>query len=237
MLKKIFLGLLTTLLGMSLLAGCGRSTPEPEPTATVLSSAPAEAPANLADGHRRFVVVPETSTASYIVHEEFFSGALAKYGINVGNAEVVGSTQAVNGELILVLNGEESQFVSGQFTVDISTLATDRDQRDEWIRGNALESSKYPLATFSATGVEGAPAQYTEGEEVSFKLTGDLLVREISQPATFDVTATLTGDTLNAVATTSMKISDFGFTPPSFANTLTVADDLRIELKIVAREA
>ncbi len=238
MLKKYFLGLLVTLLSIGTLVGCGSSAPTatPVPTATAVPSASADTEVITADGSRRFVIVPEESTASYIVHEEFFSGALAKYGINVGNAEVTGSTQEVSGELQLLLNDEQSEFVSGQFTVDISTLATDRSQRDGWIRDNALESNKYPIAAFTATGVEGAPATYAEGEEVSFKLTGDLLVRDITQPVTFDVTATVTGDTLTAVATTAMKISDFGFSPPSFANTLTVADDLVIRVEIVARE-
>ncbi len=238
MLKKYFLGLLVTLLSFGALVGCGSSAPTatPVPTATTVPSADADTAITTDDGSRRFVIVPEESTASYIVHEEFFSGALAKYGINVGNAEVTGSTQEVSGELHLLLDSEQSKFVSGQFTVDISTLATERSQRDGWIRDNALESNKYPIAAFTATGVEGAPATYTEGEEVSFKLTGDLLVRDITQPVTFDVTAKLTGDTLTATATTAKKISDFGFNPPSFANTLTVADDLIIRVEIVARE-
>ncbi|MEZ4622423.1 MAG: YceI family protein, partial [Caldilineaceae bacterium] len=129
---------------------------------------------------------------------------------------------------------EGSEFISGQFTVDISTLTTTRNQRDEWIRDNALESNKFPIAAFTATAVEGAPALYTEGEEVSFKLLGDLLVRDITQPVTFDVTAKLEGDTLTAIATTKMKITDFGFDPPSFANTLTVADGIEIRVDIVA---
>ena len=70
---------------------------------------------------------------------------------------------------------------------------------------------------------------------MSFQLVGDLTIREITQPAIFDVTASLSGDTLNGVATTRLKMSDFGIDPPNFANTLTVADEFGIEMQIVAK--
>ena len=90
----------------------------------------------------------------------------------------------------------------------------------------------YPWATFTATGGEGAPATYNEVEEVSFKLSGALTIREITQPATFDVTARLSGDTPTGTATTRLKMSDFGIEPPNFANTLTVRDEFGNEREI-----
>ena len=74
-----------------------------------------------------------------------------------------------------------------------------------------------------------------EGDEVSFKLVGDLTIREVTQPATFDVTATLVGDTLTGVAKASAKMSDFGIDPPNFANTLTVADGFGMEVAFTAK--
>ncbi len=221
---------------LSLTVGCGReeATPQPDPTPTPMAAA--SAAESLSAGERRFVIVPEESTAAYIVTEEFFAGALAKLGIEAGIQEVTGSTQALNGELVLRLEEGANELVAAAVTVDLSTLTTTRNQRDEWIRENALESNKFPQAQFVATGLEDAPATYTEGEEVAFQLLGDLTVREITQPVTFDVTATLSGDTINAVATTAMQLTDFGFDPPSFANTLTVADDFVIRIDLTARE-
>jgi len=61
-------------------------------------------------------------------------------------------------------------------------------------------------------------------------------VREITKAVAFDVTATLAGDTLTGVATTQALLTDFGIEPPSFANTLTVGDDLVIRVEFTARE-
>lgn len=205
------------------------ATPTPEPTVAPTAIAP------VADGVQRFVVVPGESTASYVVQEEFFSGALAKYGIDVGNQEVTGSTQEVEGELQLRLDDPQNALVAGRFQVNLPSLATTRSQRDEWIRENALESNRYPLAEFVATEIQGAPTSYTEGEEVTFQLVGDLTVREMTQPVTFDVTATREGDTISGVATTNMQLTDFGFDPPSFVNTLTVSNDFLIRIELTAR--
>ena len=70
---------------------------------------------------------------------------------------------------------------------------------------------------------------------MSFKLVGDLTVRDVTQPATFDVTAQLAGDTLTGVATARTLMSRFGIEPPNFANTLTVADEFGIEVQFIAR--
>ena len=218
---------------IALLTACSNAAAPPTPTPTPIQlestgTEPAET--------RRFVVVSEQSTASYVVNEEFFSGALAKYGIEAGNAEVIGSTNAVQGELRLNLADPTNALVAGRFAVNLPSLTTTRSQRDDWIRNNALESNKYPTAEFVATAIENAPASYTEGAEVTFQLLGDLKVRDITLPVTFDVTATFSGDTITGVATAPMQLTDFGFDPPNFANTLTVANDFTIRVELTAKE-
>ncbi|MFZ4659401.1 MAG: YceI family protein [Caldilineaceae bacterium] len=235
MYRKVSLLLVSCVLTLSFLAACaGASAPPAAPTATVAPAAQPQQP--VAEGARRFVVVPAESSAAYVVDEEFLAGALAKLGIDAGLQKITGSTNEVTGELQLKLDDPQNALVSGEFTVNLPSLKTDQDRRDSWIRDNALESNRFPVAKFVATSINNAPASYTDGAEVTFQLLGDLTVRDITQPVTFDVTATLTGDTIKGVATTAMKISSFGFDPPNFANTLTVADDFTIQVELTAKE-
>jgi polyisoprenoid-binding protein YceI len=235
MYRKVSLLLVSCVLTLSFLAACaGASAPPTAPTATVAPAAQPQQP--VAEGARRFVVVPAESSAAYVVDEEFLAGALAKLGIDAGLQKITGSTNEVTGELQLKLDDPQNALVSGEFTVNLPSLKTDQDRRDSWIRDNALESNRFPVAKFVATSINNAPASYTDGAEVTFQLLGDLTVRDITQPVTFDVTATLTGDTIKGVATTAMKISSFGFDPPNFANTLTVADDFTIQVELTAKE-
>ncbi|MFN2165688.1 MAG: YceI family protein, partial [Anaerolineae bacterium] len=81
-----------------------------------------------------------------------------------------------------------------------------------------------------------APASFTEGQPVNFQLTGDLKIRDVTNPETFDVTATLAGDTITGTATTSIKMTDFGFDPPDMAGLLTVGDQMTIVIDLTMQE-
>jgi polyisoprenoid-binding protein YceI len=235
------------LLGL-LLAACGGSAEEPaaptpttappEPTAvpTEESAVPEEETAVTEPTESRtFVVVTEESEARYIVNEEFFADALEKLGIAAGKTVVIGRTSGVSGEIQVNL-GTPVSVESATFTVDMTGLATDQNRRDRWLRNNAIETSIFPTATFTAVSVDGLPETYTEGETVNFQLTGDLTVRDVTKPVTFDVTAVINGDTLTGTATLNLQMTDFNVTPPDFANTLTVQNDFTIEVDITARE-
>jgi polyisoprenoid-binding protein YceI len=226
-------------------AAAATEAPAQEPAAEATEAEPAEAeeaeaePATEAgdlSGARTFVIVPDESRASYIMSEEFFGGALAKYGIGAGTKETVGSTQTIEGQFQLNFDDLASALGENQFTVDLSTLTSDQRLRDSWIRENGPTFNDYPTATFVAERLENAPTEYNEGDEVNFQMAGQLTVRDVPQPATFDVTATLNGDTVTGTATTALKLTDFGIEPPNFANTLTVADDFQVQIEFTARE-
>jgi polyisoprenoid-binding protein YceI len=219
-----------------LLAACGgAATPAPAPTTPPAPAQPA-ATGPVAEGLRTFAIVPAESKASYIVDEEFFAAAREKYNIDAGQVKTVGSTQQVAGQLQLNLGDLAAPLGDNRFTVQLDTLESDQTLRDRWIRSNGPRFNDFPTAEFVATGVEGAPASYEEGQEVQFRLPGNLTVREITQPATFDVTATLQGDTITGKATARALLSDYGIDPPNFANTLVVGDEFTIEVEITARE-
>jgi len=176
---------------------------------------------------RRFAIVPEESQASYDVQEQFLEQNLP--------ARAVGTTRAVEGEFEFNAQGQPSGRVT-RFRVDLRTLTSDRPRRDSAIRTRWLESDTYPYADFVSTGVQDVPAAYTEGEEVSFKLIGDLTIRNVTREVTWDVTGRLQGDTVTGRATTLINMVDFGFDPPSIAGVLTVEDGVTITLDFTARE-
>ena len=156
-------------------------------------------------------------------------------GIQPGRGKTVGLTDQVSGQLTLDFSGAP-QITSGEFQVDISTLKSDQNRRDNRIRTEWLQSATFPVASFKATGLQNAPASYTEGEEVTFQLAGDLTVREITQPVVFDVKATLQGDTITGTATTAFLMSQFGVDPPAMGNMFTVGDNTVVTLTLVAKE-
>jgi len=184
---------------------------------------------------RTFVIVPAESKASYVADEELFALAFTKFGLPAGWAKVVGSTQAIEGRFQIDMEQPAASLGTNEFAVRMNTFSTGRDMRDNWIRENGPRFNNYPVATFRATAIEGAAGSGRPGEELSFNLRGTLTIREIARPATFAVRARLTGDTLGGTATTRLLMSSFGIETITFHNTLTVADEIGLDVHFRAR--
>jgi polyisoprenoid-binding protein YceI len=247
MYRRIWMAALT-LAFAGALAACGSSTSQPaaapttapaapaadapaaaEPTTAASADAPTAAAAtSAAAGTRTFTIVPEQSEASYEVQEQFLNRDLPN--------QAIGKTNAVQGEFQISLDGKPSGKVTN-ITVDLSKLASDESRRDNRIRQQWLESSKFPNAVFTSTEAQGLPEAYTEGQDVNFKLTGDMTIRDVTKPVTFDVTGKLQGDTITGSATTQILMKDYGIDPPSIAGMLTVKDGVTIKLNFTAKEA
>lgn len=234
--------LLSLILTFSL-AACGTPTPTlgPLPTQPVGSypapanptpagdAYPAPTPAaNPGGSIATFVIVPEETEASYSIEETF---------LNQNNAlnTAIGRTSAVQGQLSLNY-ADPTQSAFGEFVVDISTLTSDRSMRDNRIRREWLESSKFPLATFTVKEVRNFPANPQEGQVIAFQLVGDLKIKETSREMTWDVTATLTGDKLTGVATIAFLLADFNIPVPNVAGILSVTDGLTVTLNFTFKK-
>ncbi|HNR46445.1 MAG TPA: YceI family protein [Anaerolineaceae bacterium] len=197
------------------------------PTATTPAATPTipqPSPAAV-EGQVRFVLIPAESQAGYSIDETF---------INQNNTlfTAVGVTSAITGELTLnYTDPTASQF--GEFVVDISTLTSDSSRRDNAIRQNWLESNTYPLAVFTVTQVQNFPANPQEGQTIPFQLLGNLKIREVTLPITWDVSAMLQGDRLTGTATTNIMLVDFGIEPPSIAGILSVTDGALLTVNFV----
>ena len=185
---------------------------------------------------RTFAIVSDQSTARYLVAETFLDGAPDRFGIPAGLATTIGETQTVAGSLTLDMGQNPIVLEAAEFTVDISSLRSDQSMRDNTLRDRWLESNTYPIATFVASGMENFPADYVEGSEVTFQLVGDITIREITQPVTWDVTATLTDGVISGTAVAPLTMTDFGFDPPNFANLFTIEPDFEVEVEFTAEE-
>lgn len=205
-------------------AAPGASTSSAAPEATAEPAAPSSGE----DDVRTFRIIPEQSTVSYSVGEIFFN---ENNRFNLA----VGTTQQVNGEVFVNMTHPEQSSV-GTITVDISTFHSDSSRRDNAIRNRWLESATYPLATFVPTEVSGLSADVQAGETLNLQITGDMTVREVTRPVTFDVQVKLENDMLQGTATSEVLMTDFGFPPPDIAGMLKAEDKVKIDFTFTAAE-
>jgi polyisoprenoid-binding protein YceI len=179
---------------------------------------------DLPEGVRRFVVTPGESSAKYVV-EETLSGL---------PATAVGTTTDVTGEIYLTSDGLFDGLES-KFLVDLSTLQTDESRRDNYVRSNVLQTSRYQYAEFVIESVDAFPAGYVEGDEASLTLTGTMTIKDVSLPITFTVLARQAAGTLTATADTQFNMTDFGIDPPQVA-LASAKDGVVLQIVIIARE-
>jgi polyisoprenoid-binding protein YceI len=178
---------------------------------------------------QRFVIQAGDSSVTYRVNETLF---------NQGNRlnTAVGVTTAVRGE-IMVDRARPANSRIGTITVDISQFKSDSQRRDNMIRQNWLESAKFPNAEFTPTEIKGLPETYQEGREVAVQITGNLKIRDVTRPTTWASTIRLDGNILIVTGATTIKMTDFGFDPPSILGILRAENEARLEFKFVARPA
>jgi polyisoprenoid-binding protein YceI len=208
------------------------NTAAPAPTNT--ASDPANTPAasqntngpDQTGGAATYKIVPSESKVSYEVNETLFNQ-------NNKLNTAIGVSQVVNGEIKLDPSNPQTAGLSN-FTVDVSQFKSDSGMRDNRIRSSYLESSRYPIVTFTPKSIEGLPTSYTPGQAITFKVNGDLTIHNVTKPATFDVTAKLDGNTLTGTATTSFLMSDYGFGPIQLA-ILQTEDKVKVTFNFVAR--
>lgn len=209
-----------------------------EATEVALSSAAAEATeaapeateaaSASADGLEAgiFNIVPEESEASFELTEDLRGQFTVVRGI----------TQDVGGQIFVDFSTPASS-EAGVIRINARTMATDNEFRNRAIRGQILLSAQdeFEFIEFTPTGLEGLPETVSVGETVAFQIVGDLVVKGISQPVTFDVTLTpVSADRLEGTATTTVQRAMYGLNIPNVPGVANVSEDVTLTLTFIA---
>jgi polyisoprenoid-binding protein YceI len=152
---------------------------------------------------------------------------------------VIGTTKDVAGDIAVdFANPANSKL--GTLRISARTLATDNEFRNRAIRSQILQSSQdqYEFIEFAPTAISGLPASAKVGDTLNFKVTGDLKVREVTQPVTFDVTLTVTADTqIDGKASAQVTREQFGLQIPNAPGVANVSNEVKLEIAFVATKA
>ena len=170
--------------------------------------------------------IGDGSKANYRVREQLA-------GISFPN-DAVGSTPAITGKLVL---DETGTLVVGasRISVDLTTLTSDQDQRDRYIRGpRGLDTDRFPTAEFIPRRAVGLPWPFPSQPpaQAGFQLVGDMTVYGSTHEVTWNVIATFNPQLVAGRAETSFTFAQFGIPKPSLARLLSVDDTIRLEAEL-----
>ena len=160
-----------------------------------------------------------SSFAGYRVQEELAS---------IGAKTAVGRTPDVEGTFTI----DGNEIPKAEFTVDMSTLTSDEDRRDNAIRNQAIETARFPTATFTLTEpipLEQVPA---EGTKISVDATGDLTLHGVTKQVTIPLEAQRTGDVIAVTGQVDIPFADFDISQPTSFAVLSVEDHGILEVQL-----
>jgi len=180
-------------------------------------------------GMQTFQIVPAQTTASYSMYENLVFQ-------NKPNNDAIGSTHSVQGSF-KIKTGTSPLVASMNITVDLSTLQSDAQRRDDFIKQNSLRTDTYPNATFVSVSTQGLPSSYTDGQTVHFRLTGNLTMHGKTNKEVFDVQGKVVGKTITGTATSTIYMTDFGIQPPNLANIAIAQNKVVVTLTFTAKSA
>jgi polyisoprenoid-binding protein YceI len=198
----------------------------PTATASATSATTSTTQTALPAGARRFAIVPERSLATIRVREQI--AAIPAPG------DAILTTRAFTGTVVLLSDGG---FASGSsFAADLDTLKSDEPLRDEWIKFNTLNTRVYPRAEFTLARVSGVPMPITAQGEWAATLEGTMKIHGVERQLTWPVHVTRSAGEVRVRGVTAFRFGDYGMAVPANRLILSVVDDVRLEIDLVARE-
>lgn len=205
-------------------ATAARSGDTASPTSTPASGGDAK-PAGVG---LTYTLVAGKSEASYAVREQLAQRDLP--------SDAIGKTNAITGSITIKPDGSIDS-ANSKFTVDLSTLQTDQAMRDNYVRRSILQTSQYPNAVFVPTQASGLPASIPQSGDISFQVTGNLTIRDVTKPVTWDVKGSIANDLASGTATTVFTFEDFNLTQPRVPVVLSVVDKITLTVTLTLQVA
>jgi polyisoprenoid-binding protein YceI len=168
----------------------------------------------------RFVIAPAGNEARYRVQEVLMGATLPN--------DAVGVTKSVTGTILAYADGRIVKD-SSKIVIRLDSLKSDKDRRDGFLRRRTLETEKHPTVELIPTEIRGFNGKLPASGEVKFQLVGDLVLKGVSRPTVWNVTARAEGQDVAGTATTAFTFKDAGLDQPKVPVVLSVADTIKLE--------
>jgi polyisoprenoid-binding protein YceI len=148
------------------------------------------------------------------------------------DSDAVGRTSSITGSVTIAGSGTTLTVTKADFSVDTTTLASDKPMRDNRLRSQGIETDTFTTSTFSLTQPVTLPAGATTGTAVDVTLHGDLTLHGVTKTVDIPAKAQLNGNMIQVVGSLSFPFSDYGIVTPSIGNFVTVQDNGTLEFLV-----
>jgi polyisoprenoid-binding protein YceI len=223
--KKKILWILVPVLALVVIAGAGVSWMLSGSSAAPLTlevggfPPPAASAGNL-NGQWKVIPGPakETTSAGYRVVEKVAGGLVTD--------TATGRTGDVTGSVTVVGN----RVTTATFTVNMTSLKSDKSLRDAVLKTNAIQTAKYPTAVFTLADPIALP-DITPGRIYRVSARGTLLLHGVSKLVTVSLQYQQANTGFVVLADMPIVMGDYAIKAPSIAGVVSVQNHGSFELR------
>jgi polyisoprenoid-binding protein YceI len=205
-------------------ASDGASTGSADPSGAGTSLPPASGAAIDASSIPGTWTIGADSIVGYRVRERLASLS--------ADSDAVGRTSSITGTVTIAGSGTSLTVTKADFSVDMTTLASDKQMRDNRLRNQGIETDTFTTSTFSLTQPVALPASATSGTAVDVTLHGDLTLHGVTKTVDIPAKAQLNGNVIQVVGSLGFPFSDYGIVAPNIGNFVTVQDNGTLEFLV-----
>jgi hypothetical protein len=219
------------LLAASLLMGVGLSAAGGAPQAALA------APVALDPSATTITVNDYPPSDDGLVHFKLIPGASeAKYTLQIAlpfsqPKPTSCTTRDVSGDIVMNPDGTIIPELS-KITVDMRNL-TCQSPLSPARAQQVMETNKFPLAEFNIQQAPGLTLPVPDGQVTTLSYFGDQTVHGVTRPVEYAGSSVVNGGESSGSSSTTIKMSDFGMTPPSIPG-VQVADEMVVGMTFKA---
>jgi polyisoprenoid-binding protein YceI len=148
------------------------------------------------------------------------------------DSDAVGRTDQITGSATIASSGGTLSVTDATFTVDMTTLRSDRAMRDNRLRNDGIQTDQFPTSTFKLTQAVTLPAGATTGAVVDVTLHGDLTLHGVTKSVDIPAEAQLNGSQIQVLGSLSFPFSDFQIDAPNIGGFVSVQDNGTLEFQV-----
>jgi polyisoprenoid-binding protein YceI len=159
--------------------------------------------------------LPGTTKAPLAGEWKVGGGSVVRYRVKETlfgqSATAVGQTNSVTGSMTI----EGTKVTAAEFTVDMTSVKSDRSQRDGQFQGRIMNTSEFPTATFTVTKpIELSPVP-ADGVKKTYIADGKLQLHGTTNDVTLTLNTSRTGNTISVQGNPTITFSDYNIDNPS----------------------
>jgi len=179
----------------------------------------------------------EITTKSEAIDISLQVGSVARYKIGEQFARLptpitaIGETSGINGKIYLNKEGYVSDSDASVILVDVQSLKSDENKRDNWVRRNGGIGSEISIDVLEILG-HPWPLPQAGGMEISIR--GDMTISEITKPVVWEGLLEIESKAITGTISTEITWDQFQLSKPKLPFIISVDDEIVLELDVIA---